>query len=457
MMALVLLGVLFLWLSQVFLFERNYIAASIAETQGRIEPMMDELKGADLALDSGAIEMVSMATGGKIMLVDGAGALIAMYSYGHPIELADSERYIWDTVKNSAEYEQLLNGETYSKEVRYGSRAVAYEIGIPVTYDGQRAYAILSRSLDELQTVLSINRTQLVYLCVFLTVMAAVLAALLARRFVKPIYVIKDAVDGLAKGDLDAKPNLNRRDELGQLAGSVEELGVALKRVDVLRREVIANVSHELRAPLALIAGYAEMVRDVTWKDDERREQDLGLIIRESGRMSEMVSDIMESSQLQSGFLQLKKDCYNLVEIAESEIAHCEGGAKEHNIQIAFEQTSEDMPAAVDALKISQVMRNLLYNAINHTKDNETVTVRLTGQNKAIRFSVVNPGEPIPVEEREIIWERYQRGQHHGGRRQGTGIGLSIVSTILKAHGFPYGVDCADGLTVFWFECPYCH
>jgi signal transduction histidine kinase len=96
----------------------------------------------------------------------------------------------------------------------------------------------------------------------------------------------------------------------------------------------------------------------------------------------------------------------------------------------------------------------LLYNAINHTQDDRTITVKIADVVNGVRVSVINPGEEIPKEERELIWERYQRSQHQGGRKQGTGIGLSIVSALLKSHGMPYGVDCHDDLTVFWFECP---
>lgn len=73
--------------------------------------------------------------------------------------------------------------------------------------------------------------------------------------------------------------------------------------------------------------------------------------------------------------------------------------------------------------------------------------------NNKIQVSVINPGEPIPEKDRLLIWERYQRSQQHGGRKKGTGIGLSIVSTFLKAHDMPYGIDCENGLTSFWFEC----
>lgn len=167
-----------------------------------------------------------------------------------------------------------------------------------------------------------------------------------------------------------------------------------------------------------------------------------------------MVSDIMDYSQLQAGFVKLKKDAYNLWDIVESEVTHCEQGAAEHQISIRIESIRNDIPVNVDALKIAQVLCNLLYNAINHTADGGTISVMITdaGERK-VRVSVVNPGEPIPEEEREVIWERYQRSQHQGGRKTGTGIGLSIVSTFLKAHDMPYGVTCEDGLTTFWFEC----
>lgn len=456
MMALVLLCVLSLWAGQLLLFENNYVQSAISELESRMEPISEDLKTEDLAQNGSLLPYLSKSTSGKVLLTDESGKLLEIYTYGHPLELevADRENKTWREIRQSEEYQDLLFGEQYQKVSTENGAPVSFEIGIPVQYNGQRAYVILYSPLNELQTVLRVNRRQLVVLSILLTLAAAVLAAVLSRRFVKPVLMIQKTVNQMAEGDYKATPGVHLNDEIGRLSQSVEGLGQALQRVDVLRKEVIANVSHELRSPLALIAGYAEMVRDINWKDDAKREEDLDLIIHEARRMSEMVNDILDYSQFQAGFIQLKKDWYNLYDIVESEKVHCEQGATDCKIQLKFITNATEVPVYVDALKLSQVIRNLLYNAINHTIDGAVITVTLESKAEACRVSVANPGKPIPEEERKLIWERYQRSQHQGGRRQGTGLGLSIVSTILNAHGMSYGVDCQEAQTIFWFSCP---
>lgn len=455
MMFLVTLSIVFMWVVQIFLFEKNYVDSSVAEVKSRLQPMIKELGTKDLADYDQLLSSLSKSTNGKMMLVDPDGKLIALYSLGYRLQDENSLVSIWgflNRFKKSEEYQKVLQGQTYYKMKRNKYEPLVLEIGIPVVYENKHALIVLYHSLDQLHTVLRMNRSQLVTLSITLSLAAAMLAALLSRHFVKPIHIIKCTVDKLAKGELTATPGLSLNDELGQLSDSVDELSQALQRVDVLRKEVIANVSHELRSPLALIRGYAEMVRDINWKNDEKRNEDLNLIIQEAGRMSEMVSDILDYSQLQAGYVQLKMDWYNLYEIVESEVAHCEQNANEYGITIRLESTQKDIPVHVDAMKICQVMRNLLNNAVNHTADGGIISVVIEKLNNGIRVSVVNPGEPIPEEDRAIIWERYQCSQHHSGRKKGTGIGLSIVSTYLKAHGMYYGVDCEGALTTFWFE-----
>lgn len=453
MMALVLFSIGFMWVVQIFLFEQNYADTALSEAMNRLEPVMENLATEDLAQDDRMLPYLSHITNGELILMSREGRLLKLYSYGHPAdtEIPNRDGVMWKIISSSEEFPALQSGQPYRRIEKHGNRVFAFELGFPVTYAGQRCYLIMHNNLM-LQTTLNLNRRQLTLLTVVLTITASILAAVLSRQFTKPIYVIKDAIDRLAQNDFTAVPALQREDELGQLSHSVEELGQALTRVDVLRKEVIANVSHELRSPLALIAGYAEMVRDISWKDERQRSEDLSLIIHEARRMSEMVNDIMDYSQFQAGYIQLKKASYNLYDIIESEVSRCAQSAADDKISLILQSFSEEIMMEVDALKISQVMRNLLNNAVNHTADGETIYVTVGRVNEACRVSVKNPGDPIPEEDRAIIWERYQRSQHSSSRRRGTGIGLSIVSTILEAHGMEYGVECEDGYTVFWFS-----
>lgn len=211
-------------------------------------------------------------------------------------------------------------------------------------------------------------------------------------------------------------------------------------------------VSHELRAPLSLILGYSEMVRDVTGDDPARRNANMDLIIQETTHLSQMVDDIMDYSQFQSGYGTLHVLPCNLVEIVEGELAVFRQVTEEQDIRLELDSSAPEILLPLDRIKISQVLRNLLSNAFNHTFNGNTIRVRIIEDQHAVRVQVINPGAPIPEEDQGVIWERYQRVQHQGGRRQGTGIGLSIVSTLLDAHGMTYGVDSENRENVFWFE-----
>ena len=455
MMLLVVLTIFFMWGFQIYFMENNYVNSNIQEVQAQLDSVLEELEITDLADNERLISYLTNAARGKLIIANHDGQLAAMYSYDYPVNLeaTPSDIEIWNRITDSKEYQCILKGIPYTKEHRKRNQIYAYETGVPVTYRGQNAYLILYRSFTELYNVLDMNRQQMVALSILLTLAASILAAFLAKKYTKPILAIKKSVDLLAKGDLDASPGLTQKDEIGQLADSVEKLGQALQKVDILRKEVIANVSHELRSPLALIAGYAEMVRDITWKDEIKRQEDLGLIISEAQRMSRMVDDILDYSQLQAGYLQLNMGEYDLCEIVESEVSLYEQIAAENHLILRLERPREECRVQADALKLSQVIRNLLNNAVNHTQNGGVITISVAMTTDGYKVTIANPGDPISKENQKLIWERYQRSQHQGARRQGTGIGLSIVSTILKAHGIPYGVDCESGLICFWFLC----
>lgn len=453
MMGLVLFTISFVWIVQISLFERNYNESVLTDTWSQLEPVMDQLENGEFSDDDQFLPFLSRILDGRLLLLDSDGTPKAFYSYGYPARLSsDSPEYqIWEFLKDSGYQDAISGRESFQHSQIFKGWAVSVILGIPIRYNGKNCYLILHHE-TMLDTILRMNRRQLLGLSLFLTLAASVLAAVCSRHFTRPIYKIRDAIEKLSESDFSVHLDTSGQDEIGKLSAAVNVLKENLEQVDVLRREVIANVSHELKSPLALISGYAEMVRDIDWRDDKKREDDLNLILQESGRMSEMVNDILDYSKLQSGYTKLNLESFDICELAEAEAFRCRAKAAEYQIRLESHHPMDSLTVQADALKLSQILRNLLYNAINHTPEGGVITIDISPKDGRFRLSVNNPGAFIPEEDRKIIWERYQRSQHQNGRHLGTGIGLSIVSTILTAHQMSYGVDCKNGQTIFWFE-----
>lgn len=459
MMALVSLAIFFIWAALIFFFERNYAQATLNESRTRLRPVVESLQDQTLTNYDYFLPLISCLAQGNVFLLDSESDIVQIYSYGHAVDLESyfEKNLIYDILQNDA-HEYIQNGDTYEtihyeKEnmFPFSTKLVRIDTGFPVVYEHFDSYIIISQVLD-LETTLKLNRKILILLSLLLSILSAALAAIFSRHFTKPIYQIIHSVDQLTKNDFTPIPPFKRKDELGELSISVAQLSQSLQKVDRLGKELIANVSHELRSPLAIISGYAELVRDIDWKDELQREEDLNLIIQEANHLAEMVTDILDYSQLQANGITLHLLPLNLYELAKSEQSRCIPLAAKHFISIQLQASSKDLLILADESKITQVIRNLLYNAINHTPEHGIVTLWISKHENHIRFSVCNPGEPIPEEDQELIWERYKQSQHLSGRTLGTGIGLSIVKTILIAHEMTYGVEYKNGHTIFWFE-----
>lgn len=215
---------------------------------------------------------------------------------------------------------------------------------------------------------------------------------------------------------------------------------------------MIANVSHELRSPLSLIRGYSEMIRDVTGDNSKLRNENLDLIISETQRLSMMVDDIMDYSKMQSGYYELKIASVNLVDLVKNTVEMEKINAAQYDQKLRFYSSSIQIIVDIDPIKISQVIQNLLSNAINHSENGREIDFSINEKGDTILVSVENPGSEIPDEMKELIWERYQQIQHQGGHKEGTGIGLAIVRTILETHQMDFGVRSKNGINCFWFE-----
>lgn len=452
-MLLVIIGIAFLWTVQILLFEPNYINVtkeSLLETVQETAAAIEEMAVDPDDLPEEPLLFLSKTIVGTLFLVDEDGEILAAFNNGQQLNIDGlSNEYNWLL----SHAPTVLDGESLSA-VEDFEKSSAILIGVPTTLFQRPAALLLSNTITQIEALQSLNRQQLFLFTIILTIFASTISFFLAQHFIRPIKTIKEAIIRLTNGELYSVPKLKRSDELGTLSESVADLSAELQRVDVLRKEVIANVSHELRSPLALITGYGEMVRDVSGNDERLRKEHMDLIISEAHRMSAMVDDIMDFSIMQAGYTQLKNEIWNTYEVVSSVVAYARGIANQYEITVDFEADRTNGNALFDRIKMEQVLRNLINNGINHTPKNERLLIKLTNTSAGTKVAVINPGKDIPPEQLELIWERYQRVQHQAGHKEGTGIGLAIVKTILTSHAFEYGAESKNGVTCFWFVVP---
>ncbi len=351
-----------------------------------------------------------------------------------------------------------LGGEEYRHQTvhnRFGNKIAI--MGFPVMSDSGVDGAVLaSFSLASVEDTAEILKKQLVIIALVIMVVSVIISSVLSKKFTEPVRLISEAAEAYSRGELEKRlPDLGE-DETGQLARRMNEMGEALTRNEILKKELISNVSHELRTPLTIIRGYAEAMRDITGDDAEKRSRQLGVIIEQSGRLGNIVEDMLSLSKLQSGTETLRLESFSVYEILE-EIRLMYGANSEKR---AFEISGEDCrgrEVAGDRRKIEQVLYNFISNAFVHTSPEDSVEVRISENDGFMRIEVADSGPGISGEDIGHVFERYYKGSRDKDSvSSGTGLGLAIVKGILELHKAPYGVESEPGSgAVFWFELPF--
>ena len=225
-----------------------------------------------------------------------------------------------------------------------------------------------------------------------------------------------------------------------------------VKRSAQLEKDILANVSHDLRTPLTLIKGYAETVRDITGDDAEKRTEQCGIIADEADRLSALVNSVMELSKVQSGAEKPELVQFNMDELCFEVAGRYDALCEKNHWQLQF-LGDEPCPVSADPAMMERVLHNLLGNAFHHIGTDGVVVLRAAPlPGGSCRVEVTDHGPGIPPDELPYIFYRYYRARQDSGR-SGTGLGLSITKAILQQHGFAFGVNSAVGQgSTFWFE-----
>ncbi len=328
------------------------------------------------------------------------------------------------------------------------TKSILYNLKL---YDNE--YIILNTNLEDVDSTTSVLKSQLIYITLIVILLAIVVSIIISKTINKPIIKITKEAKKLANGNRELNIPESNIKEIDDLRDSLIYVNHEINKTDELRRDLLANVSHDLKTPLTMIKAYAEMIRDINKDDEEKRNENLNIIIDETDRLTILVNDILNLSKLEANKETLDISEFDLVELVKNII-------KKYNIIKETENYNFilNMPKKAivkgDINKISQVIYNLVNNAINYTGDDLTVTIEVIEKKKTYLVNIKDTGKGIKEEELNIIWDKYYKNEkNHKRNKVGTGVGLSIVKNILDKHKCKYGVTSEIGKgTTFYFE-----
>ena len=319
-----------------------------------------------------------------------------------------------------------------------------------VEIDGNEYVIIQLASMTPLQSVVDTLQYQFICIGIVMGIMAIALTALLTKFITKPIVRMNEAAKHLAEGRYDIDFSGKGYREINELGDTLNFASTELAKTDKFQKELISNVSHDLKTPLTMIKGYSEIMRDIP---GENTPENVQVVIDETARLSELVNDVLDLSKIKSGTRKPELTEFSLTQTVRDTLARYEKLVMQEGYKISFDFDG-DAEIIADRGMILQVVYNLVNNAINYIGDDKTVIVKQTMTEKTVRISVSDNGEGIAPDELPLIWDRYYKvDKVHRRATVGTGLGLSIVKEILGAHNASYGVESAVGRgSTFWFE-----
>ena len=385
-----------LWTFQITLLNTFYKAIKVNEVRSvanRVVAMLDESASANDYFE------VTRSTNISILISnsDGSNVSFSPAARGGVLERFDylDCKQLFTEVKAAGGSVMDDNITDPTSTIERQDRTIIYAQTVTLS-SGNEYLVLLSCDVIPVDSTVETLKIQLWCLTGVMILLSFGLALFISSRLSKPLEQMNESAKQLGEGKYDIRfPEQGAR-EVAELAATLNYAAAELSKVEDLRRELIANVSHDLRTPLTMISGYAEVMRDIP---GENTPENVQIVIDEANRLTGIVNDLLD---------------------------------------------------------LSQVLYNLVNNAINYSGGNKTVYIDQTVTESTVRVSIRDTGEGIPADKLQYIWDRYYKvDKEHKRAQVGTGLGLSIVKKILDLHGGRYGVASVEGKgSTFWFELP---
>ena len=366
-------------------------------------------------------------------------------SYGNNCRLRSRtiKRNFINSNKESKTY-NLVNNFTKEKSIMSATKL------------SNNLYIFISTSLIPLDSTINIIEQQLIVVSIVVLLLSIVVAYFISKRLSLPITKISKAAKLISKGKLKTKfETTSDIKELVDLTNALNDMKDELSKTEELQKDLMANVSHDLKTPLTMIKAYAELILDININDKEKCKNNLNTIIEEVNRLNTLVNDILALTKVENDLDKLDISSFDLIKLIEKIV-------KQHNIYVIkdgfniefIHDNIKELVIEADKKKIEQVIYNLLNNALNYTGEDKKVIIKVVEDDKDYTIMVIDSGKGIDKKEIDHIFDRYYRSKkNHKRYVYGTGLGLSIVKNILLLHNFDYGVTSKKNKgTTFYFK-----
>lgn len=311
---------------------------------------------------------------------------------------------------------------------------------------------MVSGNITPLNATTETLASQMRYIALFMIVAVAILTLLMYRHIAKPIIGITSNAKQLSQGKYTIDPKTNRYKEAADLNNTLVQAANDIQKADKAKRDLISNVSHDLRTPLTMIGGYGEMMIDLP---EEKTDENIQVIVDETKRLNALVNDLLDMSRLQDGRIVLHKEVFDISALLKTQLQKYDVYRMQEGYTIESELL-DTIYVNADKIRIEQVINNFLNNAVNYGGEAKHIIVREIKKENTVRIEVQDFGEGIDPEDLDNIWYRYYKvDKEHVRVANGSGIGLNIVKQLLELHGVPYGVKSSKGKgSTFYFEMP---
>lgn len=443
---------LMVWFFQVFTLDKYYEASTRAEIKNVVRTIDQTFDDNNPTASTTAIEnlahektmtiVVTRANGWLIAKADSMGGY-SVLTLDEGVRLFEYRSQVLASEKGS--FLSVITNE------RFGTTEYLYGGYLHGDY-----MLFINASREPIGPAVEVIKRQLIFISLTTFFMALFITMLLSNRLSRPFKQITASADRLASGDYTTRFTDGGYKEINELSDALNYAAAEISKVDSLRNDLIANVSHDLRTPLTMIKAYAEMIRDLSGDNPEKRAEHLDVIIDETDRLSGLVSSLLELSKLQNGNVEIDIREFSVYDFIESSAARFQFLSGQQGYSFEIERDA-DVLCRGDELRLSQVLDNFINNAVNYSGDSRRIIIRQRNFESVVRIEVVDFGVGIEREKLPIIFDRYYRDERTKRDVVGSGLGLSIVKEILRLHGMRFGVQSEVGKgSTFWFEIERC-